>query len=146
MDNPKTLTTWSHKTQDEYQQHHINIRENWRGNQEWTIQRHWQHGHTRHKTDNNKNIQTLEKNKGETQNGTLSNVYLVLFFFVMCLCGTMLSVSLDGPFLISPSVFSNVYMMLLVIVLCLVWPCCQCLWIVHSWLPLQFSLMFKSFL
>jgi hypothetical protein len=24
MDNPKTLTTWSHKTQDEYQQHHIN--------------------------------------------------------------------------------------------------------------------------
>jgi hypothetical protein len=42
MDHPKTLTTWSHKTQDEYQQHHINIRENWRRNQEWTIQRHWQ--------------------------------------------------------------------------------------------------------
>jgi hypothetical protein len=54
----------------------------------------------------------------------------------------MLSVSLGGPFLISPSVFSNVYMMLLVFVLCLVWPCCQCLWIVHSWFPLQFSLMF----
>ena len=72
----------------------------------------------------------------------LSNVYLVLFFFVMCLCVTMLSVSLDGPFLVSPSVFSNVYMMLLVFVLCLVWPCCQCLWIVHSWFPLQFSLTF----
>jgi len=26
----------------------INIRENWRGNQEWTIQRHW--WHSTHKT------------------------------------------------------------------------------------------------
>ena len=36
--------------------------------------------------------------------------------------------SLDCPFLIAPSVVSNIYL--------------QCLWIVHSWLPLQFSLTF----
>ena len=42
----------------------------------------------------------------------------------------MLSMSLDCPFLIAPTVFSHVYL------------CCHCLWIVHSWLPLQFSLTF----
>ena len=41
---------------------------------------------------------------------------------------TVFTVSLDCPFLIAPSVISNVYL--------------QCLWIVHSWLPLQFSLTF----
>jgi hypothetical protein len=38
--------------------------------------------------------------------------------------------TLDCQFLIAPSVFSNVY------------SCCQCLWIVNSWLPFQFSLTF----
>jgi hypothetical protein len=38
MDNPETLSTLS--TADIGQ---INIRENRGGNQEWTIQRHWQH-------------------------------------------------------------------------------------------------------
>ena len=42
----------------------------------------------------------------------------------------MLSMSLDCPFLIAPTVFSHVYL------------CCHCLWIVHSSLPLQFSLTF----
>ena len=50
--------------------------------------------------------------------------------------------SLYWPFLIVPSDLSNVYLVLFFFVLCLVWPCCQCLWIVHSWFPLQFSLMF----
>ena len=40
----------------------------------------------------------------------------------------MLPLSLDCPFLIAPTVFSHVYL------------CCHCLWIVHSWLPLQFPL------
>ena len=41
MDNPETLATLG--TQDTGQ---INVRENCKGNQEWTIQRHWQHwGH-----------------------------------------------------------------------------------------------------
>jgi hypothetical protein len=47
----------------------------------------------------------------------------------------MLPVSLDCPFLIAPSVFSNVY---LSYVLCT--QCWQCFWIVHSWLPIRFSL------
>ena len=49
----------------------------------------------------------------------------LLRLFVLCLVCPMLPVSLDCPFFTSPSVFS-----------------CQCLWIVHSWLPLQFSLTF----
>ena len=36
MDNPETLATLD--TQDTGQ---INVGENWRGGQEWTIQRHW---------------------------------------------------------------------------------------------------------
>ena len=58
-----------------------------------------------------------------------SNVYL------SCVLWPMLSVSLDCSFLITHSIFSNVY---LSCVLCD--QCCQCLWIVHSWLPLRFSL------
>ena len=38
MDNPGRLATWG--TQDTGQ---INIRENQRGNQQWTIQEDWQH-------------------------------------------------------------------------------------------------------
>jgi hypothetical protein len=38
MDNPETLATLD--TQNTEQ---INVRENQSGNQEWTIQRHWQH-------------------------------------------------------------------------------------------------------
>jgi hypothetical protein len=57
--------------------------------------------------------------------------------FVLCLAYSMLPVSLHCPFLIAPSVFSNVY---LSYVLCT--QCWQCFWIVHSWLPIQFSLMF----
>ena len=59
---------------------------------------------------------------------------LSIFYFPF---GFFLPVSLDCPFLTAPSVFSNVY---LSCVLCA--QCCQCLWIVHSWLPLQFSLTF----
>ena len=45
MDNPERLATLS--IQDTGQ---INVRENRSGNQEWTIQRHWQHWV--HKTQN----------------------------------------------------------------------------------------------
>ena len=57
--------------------------------------------------------------------------------FVLCLAYSMLPVSLHCPFLIAPSVFSIVY---LSYVLCI--QCWQYLWIVHSWLHIQFSLMF----
>jgi hypothetical protein len=52
----------------------------------------------------------------------------------------MLIVSLDCPYLIVPSVFSNVY---LSCVLCSL--CYQCLWIVHTWVSLRFSLTFFYF-
>jgi hypothetical protein len=65
--------------------------------------------------------------------------FFVLFVFVLYLVCPMLPVSLHCPFLIAPSVFSNVY---LSYVLCT--QCWQCFWIVHCWLPIQFSLMFIS--
>jgi hypothetical protein len=49
----------------------------------------------------------------------------------------MLTGPLHYPFFIVPSVFSIVY---LSYVLCT--QCWQCLWIVHSWLPIRFSLIF----
>jgi len=49
----------------------------------------------------------------------------------------MLPVSPECPFCIAPSVFPNIYLSR---VLC-AW-CCLCLRIVHSWLPLRFSLTF----
>jgi competence transcription factor ComK len=57
--------------------------------------------------------------------------------FVLCLVFSMLSMSVDCPFLIDPLIFSHVYLS------CVLCPkCCQCLWIVHSWLTLWFSLTF----
>jgi len=58
-----------------------------------------------------------------------------LFFFRLVY--PMLPVSLDCPFWIAPSVFYNVY---LSCVLCTL--CCQFLWIVYFWLPLQYSITF----
>jgi hypothetical protein len=57
----------------------------------------------------------------------------------------MLPVYLDCPFLISPSVFFNVYSFYLPSSWVLCTQCCQYLWIVHSWLPLRFSLTFICF-
>jgi hypothetical protein len=57
--------------------------------------------------------------------------------FVLCLVCPMLPVSLACPFCVAPSIFSNAY---LSCVLCV--QCCQFHWLVHSSLPLQFSLTF----
>jgi hypothetical protein len=57
--------------------------------------------------------------------------------FVLCLVYPMLPVSLDCPFMIAPLVFSDVYLSCFLCTLC-----CQILWIVYLWLPLQFSLTF----
>jgi hypothetical protein len=56
-------------------------------------------------------------------------------YFVVCLVYPLLPLSLDCPLLISSSVFSDAY---LSCVLCT--QCYHCLWIVHSWLILGFSL------
>jgi hypothetical protein len=58
---------------------------------------------------------------------TYLNVCFVWISVFRALC-PLLIVSLNCPFLIDPSVFSNVYL--------------QCLWIVHSWLLIRFSLTF----
>ena len=54
----------------------------------------------------------------------------VLFVFVLCLVYPMLPVSLDCPFFIAPQ-----FCLSSSCVLCT--KCCQFLWIVHSWLPLN---------
>jgi hypothetical protein len=55
--------------------------------------------------------------------------------FVLCLVYPVLPLSLDCLFLFSPSVFSNAYLS------CVLYTqCYHCLWIVHSWLVLRFSL------
>ena len=43
MDNPETLATLCTQDTGRRQTKQINVRENRRGNQEWTIQNHWQH-------------------------------------------------------------------------------------------------------
>ena len=57
--------------------------------------------------------------------------------FVLCLVYPMVTVSLDCPFVIVPSVFSSIY---LSCVLCNL--CCQFLWIFHFCLSLRYSLTF----
>jgi len=64
---------------------------------------------------------------------------VVLFVFVLC---PILQVSMGCLFLIIPSVFSNVYLFCLSSSCVLCTQCFRCLWIVHYWLSLRFSLMF----
>jgi hypothetical protein len=44
MDNPEKLATMGTQDTGQSQRKQINVRENRSGNQEWTIQRHWQNG------------------------------------------------------------------------------------------------------
>ena len=78
--------------------------------------------------------------------------YVLLIFSVFCVVFVclrriyvcpILPVSLDCPFLIAPVVFSNVYLFACLRRIYVLYALsCQCLWIVHSWLPLLFSLTF----
>ena len=43
MDNPEKIEHWVHKDTGQRQTKQINVSENRRSNQEWTIQRKWQH-------------------------------------------------------------------------------------------------------
>ena len=71
-------------------------------------------------------------------------LYVVLFalsVFLLCLANPMVPVSLDCPFLVTPSVFSVLcYLFFLFSSFVLHTQWCQCLWIVRSWLPHRFSL------
>jgi hypothetical protein len=73
-----------------YTRHRTKIRENQRGNQEWTIQKLWQHWV--HRTE------------------TIQKLWQHLWFsliFVLCLVYPMLSQFLDCPCLIAPLLFCN---------------------------------------
>jgi hypothetical protein len=120
MDNPEGLSTLS--TQDRGQ---INIRENQGGDEEWTIQRHWQH------------CLVYSMLTVSLDFPLLIVPRFLLRLFVLCLAYSMLTVPLDCPFLIAPSVSFKVYLSCV-----LRTQCCQCLLIVHSSLPPRFSLMF----
>ena len=50
MDNQEILATYGTRDTERRQAKQINVRENRGGNQEWTIQRNWQH--RVHKTQN----------------------------------------------------------------------------------------------
>jgi hypothetical protein len=128
MKNPEKLATYS--TQDTGQ---INVREHRRGNQQWTIQRNWQH--IVHKTPVSLDCSLL------IAPSVFSNVYLSC---VLCtICGQFLWIvhcwlplqcsltficpvscvlyvaSFFGLFiLISPSMFSNVYFACVLCTIC----------------------------
>ena len=57
MDNPETLATLGNKTLDDNKQKHNRETYTDEDNQEWTIQRHWQHWEIRHWTKTHKTQQ-----------------------------------------------------------------------------------------
>ena len=61
MDNPEKLATLCTQDTRRRKTKQINMRENQRGNQEWTIQRNWQHWV--HKTKTNKTNKRQRKPK-----------------------------------------------------------------------------------
>ena len=71
---------------------------------------------------------------------------VLLVCFVLCLVCPMLSLSLDCPFLIVPSVFSNVYLLPMVCpVLCISNVASVSVLFIFDW-PLRFSLTFVYYL
>jgi hypothetical protein len=56
MDNPETLATWG--KQDIGQ---INVRDNPKDNQEWTIQRYWQHEAHKTRNEDKRNTKTQHR-------------------------------------------------------------------------------------
>jgi hypothetical protein len=135
--------------------HKINIRVNRRDNQEWTTQRHWQHGI--HKTQDKINTRVNRRMLPVPLCCSfliVPSVYTSVYF-VLCLVYPMLPVSLDC----SQSRMNNTetlttsdtqdtgqnkhsilfaLVFILSCVLCI--RCCQCLCFVHSWLSLLFTL------
>jgi hypothetical protein len=84
-------------------------------NQEWTTQRHWQHW--AHATQDKQNKQPPV---WRVPNVASVSGLSILGYPLCCVC-PILPVSLGCPFLVTPCVACA--------------QCCQCLWVVHSWLP-----------
>jgi hypothetical protein len=89
----------------------INVRENRRGNQEWTIQRNWKHwGHKTQDED-----KQCKKHNTENRNVRFSLTFICFVFLRPVSCVPNVA-SFSGLFifLIAPSVFSNAYWFYLV--------------------------------
>ena len=71
MDNPNILATLGTQDTGRRQRKQINVRENRRGNQEWTIQNHWQHWihKTQDEDKQNKKHNTVNRNARENRRG-----------------------------------------------------------------------------
>ena len=69
MDNPEKLPTLGTQDTGRRQTKKINVRENRRGNQEWTIQRYYQHWVQKTQDEDKQNKYTLEKTEGVIKNG-----------------------------------------------------------------------------
>jgi hypothetical protein len=126
MDNPEKLETFG--TQDTGRR-----QSKLRGNQEWTIQRNWQHWV--HKTEDPLSFDCLRPvscvpNVSSFSGLSILDFPLVFLVFILCLVYQMLPVSLDCPFFIAPQCCLSSSC-----VLCT--KCCQFLWIVHSTLGTQ---------
>ena len=79
MDNPETLATLCTQDTGQRKTKQINVRENRRGNQEWTIQRHLQHFAHKKQDVDKQNTKTQKTNKTCNTNPPKNRCHMVFW-------------------------------------------------------------------